>query len=193
MSSPAGRSRCAQCLRRQLSSCDRRRRSCDIWARARDDSSLNHHPALAFLFDYGSDCGCEVWPLGRSRRSAMNWSNSALSLAKRSRFRNSLNSRCSSSSRRSVSARCSSKARLPLERGVVPHQSRSRSPPVNATETAIHLVLPSAHAIMVPTTHSSTPDHEGEDGEAQRPPPDKAENHQRDPGWFSELIDPCCN
>ena len=29
----------------------RRRRNRDIWARVRDDSSLNHHPALAFLFD----------------------------------------------------------------------------------------------------------------------------------------------
>src|SRR5262249_46861078 len=46
---------------------------------------------------------------------------------------------------------------------------------------------------MVPATHSSTPYHEGEDSDAQRPPPDKAENHQRDPGRFSELIDPCCN
>ena len=43
--------------------------------------------------------------VGRWRRSAMNWSNSERSLAKRSRSRNSLNSRCSSSSRFSVSAR----------------------------------------------------------------------------------------
>jgi DNA invertase Pin-like site-specific DNA recombinase len=42
---------------------------------------------------------------GRLRRSAMNWSNSALSLASRNRFTNSLNSRCSSSSLRSVPAR----------------------------------------------------------------------------------------
>ena len=52
-------------------------------------------------------CGC-AWGApswGRLRRSAMNWSNSARSLAKRSRSRNSLNSRCSSSSRRSVSVR----------------------------------------------------------------------------------------
>ncbi len=47
---------------------------------------------------------------GRLRRSAMNWSNSALSLAKRSRSRKSRNSRCSSSSRRSVSVRYSSNA-----------------------------------------------------------------------------------
>ena len=38
-------------------------------------------------------------------RSFMNWSNSARSLATRRRFRNSLNSRCSSSRRRNVSAR----------------------------------------------------------------------------------------
>src|SRR6516225_7087221 len=71
---------------------------------------------------YGWGCGCEASSLGRLRRSAMNWSNSALSLAKRSRCRNSLNSRCSSSSLRNVSARYSSKARLPLEGGRVPHQ-----------------------------------------------------------------------
>jgi hypothetical protein len=41
----------------------------------------------------------------RLRRSAMNWSNSSLSLAMRSRRRNSRNSRCSSSSRCSVSVR----------------------------------------------------------------------------------------
>jgi hypothetical protein len=46
----------------------------------------------------------------RERRSAMNWSNSVLSRAKRSRSRNSLNSRCSSSRRRKVSVRYSSKA-----------------------------------------------------------------------------------
>src|SRR6516225_2184944 len=44
---------------------------------------------------------------------------------------------------------------------------------------------------MVPATHSSTPYHESEDGEAQRPPPDKAKNHQHDPGWLSELIEFC--
>src|SRR6516225_1814164 len=66
-------------------------------------------------------CGCEA-SLGRLRRSAMNWSNSALSFAKRRRCRNSLNSRCSSSSLRNVSARYSSKARLPLEGECVPHQ-----------------------------------------------------------------------
>jgi hypothetical protein len=41
---------------------------------------------------------------------------------------------------------------------------------------------------MVPATHSSTPDHESEDSEAQRPPPNEAKNHQHNPGWLSELI-----
>src|SRR6516162_8379212 len=68
-----------------------------------------------------------------------------------------------------------------------------RPPPVDTTAHAVHLALPPAHAVMVPATHSSTPYHESEDGEAQRPPPDKAENHQRDPGRLSELIDPCCD
>jgi hypothetical protein len=53
----------------------------------------------------GGTGGCGPSLGGRLRRSAMNWSNSARSLAKRSRSRNSLNSRCSSSSRLSVSAR----------------------------------------------------------------------------------------
>src|SRR5215471_4991680 len=68
-----------------------------------------------------------------------------------------------------------------------------RPPPVDTTAHTVHLALPPAHAVMVPATHSSTPYHESENGEAQRPPPDKAENHQRDPGWLSELIDPCCD
>src|SRR5215471_10453529 len=68
-----------------------------------------------------------------------------------------------------------------------------RPPPIDTTAHTVHLVLPPARAVMVPATHSSTPYHEGEDGQAQRPPPDKAKNHQRDPGWLSELIDPCCD
>src|SRR6516164_8084307 len=72
-------------------------------------------------------------------------------------------------------------------------RGRTSPPPVDTTAHAVHLVLPRARSVMVPATNSSTPYHEGEDGDAQRPPPDKAENHQRDPGWFSELIDPCCN
>ena len=70
---------------------------------------------------------------GRLRRSAMNWSNSALSLAKRSRSRKLANSFCSSSSRRSVSARYSSKAWLPLDAGW-----RSRSPPHQKPFHAAH-------------------------------------------------------
>jgi hypothetical protein len=50
---------------------------------------------------------------GIARRSAMNWSNSALSLANRSRSRKAPNSFCSSSKRRMVSTRYSSNARLP--------------------------------------------------------------------------------
>ena len=52
-------------------------------------------------------------PGGRVRRSAMKASNSALSLAKRSRSRKEPKSFCSSSMRRSVSALYSSNARLP--------------------------------------------------------------------------------
>src|SRR6516225_381837 len=70
---------------------------------------------------------------------------------------------------------------------------RLRPPPVDTTAHVVHLVLPPAHAVMVPAPHSSSPYHESEDGEAQRPPPDKTENHQRDPGWLSKLIDPCCD
>ena len=64
---------------------------------------------------WGQGCGCGGGASGRRPRSFMNWSNSALSLAWRSRFKNSKKSRCSSSSRRNVSARYSSKARLPLD------------------------------------------------------------------------------
>ena len=58
--------------------------------------------------DVGQACGgSSVGPDagGAWRRAAMNWSNSERSLAKRSRSRNSLNSRCSSSSRFKVSER----------------------------------------------------------------------------------------
>src|SRR3984957_13184560 len=54
---------------------------------------------------------------GVRRRSAMNWSNSALSLAKRRRSRKLEKSFCSSSRRRRVSARYSSNAWLPLDGG----------------------------------------------------------------------------
>src|SRR5215203_4418837 len=63
---------------------------------------------------------------GLLRRSAMNWSNSALSLAKRRRSRKSRNSRCSSSRRRRVSVRYSSKAWLPLEGRQPPPPKLSR-------------------------------------------------------------------
>jgi hypothetical protein len=46
---------------------------------------------------------------------------------------------------------------------------------------------------MIPTTHSSAPDDEGEDDQAQRPPGKEAENHERDPRWLSELIKLCCD
>src|SRR5262245_44035337 len=49
--------------------------------------------------------------------------------------------------------------------------------------------LPAAYAF--PTTHSSTPNDEGEDGETDRPPPHETEDHERDPGRFSELIEFC--
>jgi hypothetical protein len=65
------------------------------------DGKAQHGPERDdFLFDpssllrrispecHGWDCGCEVSSRGRLRRSAMNWSNSALSLAsKRSRLK----------------------------------------------------------------------------------------------------------
>src|SRR6516225_5682287 len=72
-------------------------------------------------------------------------------------------------------------------------RGRMRPPPVDPTAHAVHLVLPPAHAVMVPATHSSSPYHESQDGEAQRPPPDETENHQRDPGRLSKLVDPCCD
>jgi hypothetical protein len=50
--------------------------------------------------------------------------------------------------------------------------------------------LPLAHAVMVPATHSPTPDHESEDSEAH------SGHHQMNPrisstiqGWLSELIE----
>lgn len=92
--------------------------------RRRRSSPLVFCPA-----DYAG-CGCSPSG-GRLRRSAMNWSNSALSLAKRRRSRKVANSCCSSSRRRRVSARYSSKARLPLDCAgrSPPHQLRHHCAP----------------------------------------------------------------
>src|SRR4051812_30921704 len=67
---------------------------------------------------YADGCSSAGGDGARPRRSAMNWSNSALSLAKRRRSRNVLNSFCSSSRRRNVSALYSSKAWLPEDEPV---------------------------------------------------------------------------
>ena len=65
------------------------------------------------MTDQAEGCSSAGGVGGRLRRSAMNWSNSDLSLAKRRRSRNAPKSFCYSSMRRSVSALYSSKARLP--------------------------------------------------------------------------------
>ena len=95
---------------------------------------------------------------GRWRSSVMNWSNSALSLAKRSRSRKAPNSFCSSSRRRSVSIRYSSKARLPLV-------GAGRSPPPHQFFQPAHggafalpgTALVAAMTIITPASHTSAP------------------------------------
>ena len=121
---------------------------------------------------------------GRLRRSAMNWSNSDLSLAKRSRSRKSRNSRCSSSSRRSVSVRYSSKAWLPLERRATAAAAEALAHAAHLVFHAMHLALPALAAV---TAHAPAPDNVGEDRQAHRPPEDEPEDHHDDPAGMHEL------
>ena len=118
---------------------------------------------------------------GRLRRSFMNWSNSARSLAERSRSRKSRNSRCSSSSLRSVSSRYSSKATLPCagrpsdggaSRRAIPRASRGGRGAASGP-------VPAAVAAMLPAKHASTPFQVDQKGEAHRPEHDEA---RRPPG-----------
>ena len=127
---------------------------------------------------------------GRLRRSAMNWSNSVLSLAKRRRSRKSRNSRCSSSSRFRVSAAVFVEGVIAARRRVVPGAATHLAAhPVHLALHAFHLVLPAVGPAVISASHSSAPYGEGEDGQAQRPPGHEAEDDQRDPGGFAEFIE----
>ena len=62
--------------------------------------------------------------------------------------------------------------------------------PLNVPAHAIHLFLQALHFTLpaiavIPAAHSSAPDDECEDHEADRPPPHEAEDHEKDPGWPS--------
>jgi hypothetical protein len=63
-----------------------------------------------------------------------------------------------------------------------------RLPPGSATLPGRHPTLPLAHATMLPATHPPAPNNEGQGGKTYRPPEREAENHQGDPGWFSQLV-----
>ena len=135
-------------------------------------------------------CGWLASGVGRLRRSAMNWSNSVLSLAKRRRSRNSRNSRCSSSSRRRRLGAVFVEGAVAARRRIIPRTAAHfGAHPVHLALHALHLVLPAVMAAVIPASHSSAPYREGEDGKAKRPPGHEAENDQRDPGGFAEFVE----
>src|SRR5262245_7897309 len=63
-----------------------------------------------------------------------------------------------------------------------------RLPPGPGLTHLVGLSGPASHATF-PATHSSAPNDEGQGGKADRPPDAEAEDHQRDPGRFSQLIE----
>jgi hypothetical protein len=40
--------------------------------------------------------------------------------------------------------------------------------------------------------HSSASHNECQGGKTKRPPDEEAEDHERNPGWFSQLVELCC-
>src|SRR5262249_58479881 len=50
--------------------------------------------------------------------------------------------------------------------------------------------VPKAHTSFR-GSHSSAPHNECQGGKTKRPPDEEAEDHERNPGWFSQLIKLC--
>src|SRR6478672_8124091 len=51
--------------------------------------------------------------------------------------------------------------------------------------------IPPSHVPAFPGSHSSAPHHECQGGKTKRPPDEEAEDHEGNPGWFSQLIELC--
>src|SRR5215472_13287788 len=70
-------------------------------------------------------------------------------------------------------------------KGLVAARPRRRVPP---SPGGTRRSIPSSHA---PAFHSSAPHNECQGGKSKRPPDEEAEDHERNPGWFSQLIELC--
>jgi hypothetical protein len=116
----------------------------------------------------------------------MNWSNSALSLAIRSRSRKSRNSRCSSL----LLEAAQRLGAVLVERAVAARPVR-RLPPGAGVPHTFGALLPSG--VTFPACHSSAPYDVGQEDKTHRPPDDEAQDHQHDPGRLSELVEFRCD
>ena len=129
---------------------------------------------------------------GRLRRSAMNWSNSVLSLAMRRR-RGNRGTRAAPPPA-AAAFRCDNRQMRGCRSRDATTKRHRRLPPISGAHPvhlalhALHLVLPAVVAV-ISASHSSAPYGEGEDAKAERPPDHEAEDDQGDPGGFSEFVE----
>src|SRR5215471_1531811 len=73
-------------------------------------------------------------------------------------------------------------------KGPVAARPRRRVPP---SPGGTRRSIPSSHAPAFRGSHSSAPHNECQGGKTKRPPDEEAEDHERNPGWFSQLIELC--
>src|SRR5271166_587109 len=72
--------------------------------------------------------------------------------------------------------------------GLVAAPRTRRLPPGSATVSCLHPTIPVAHVAVLPAAHASAPDDEGQGGQTDRPPERETQDHEGDPGWFSQLV-----
>src|SRR5262249_36156466 len=68
---------------------------------------------------------------------------------------------------------------------------RRRLPPSPGRTHLVHRSIPTSRAPVFRGSHSSAPHNECQGGKTKRPPDEEAEDHERNPGWFSQLIELC--
>src|SRR5215475_6947839 len=62
-------------------------------------------------------------------------------------------------------------------------------PPSPRGTHLVHRSIPTSRAPAFRGSHSSAPHNECQGGKTKRPPDEEAEDHERNPGWFSQLIE----
>ncbi len=75
--------------------------------------------------------------------------------------------------------------------GAIAARPRRLPPGACAAAHLLNSTLPAGHVAVPRATHPSAPDNEGQKGKTHRPPEREAQDHQRDPGWFSQVIELC--